>query len=967
MNKLILITRDTSNGISKIWRGLANDPDNLVVAHQTPNTLLRCMIDPANESKVYAVGTNGSFYAGFRSADGGQTFTTSAGISAIGSGDLIRQLKVAGNKVIMMTSTKLIVSTDSGANYAESTPSLAGGRFVDMHFSDANTGAMIKSFVSGASGCNLYRTIDNAATWTLGIDMSTLPGWSLNESGRRVFCTQGNDFVMVLTTHKLWLLEWDGSAYTGAILWDHIVQTQSTFPWLNLTTTSGYQGSADLYKGFDDLFVDIVSGRIWLGGTCRLRAHSFDQSVFQFSNPGELNAFPTVAAIYSHGHWFRNASDGVVTGTDETPPVFPLTPCIYKTSTGGTSVQEVVFPTKHNAQHAWGVFTESVPGCTLSDACNYDGSADVDNGSCQVAVRLVDCADITNVLVTSQPDIHGLACRTPRFAFVVQALDPLQQFVNLSLQADGQLVFTYGTNISLSLTTQERLELFLGGLIYAINSTTTFRAYRIPAAQNLLLPGSPYGVWIEAPDSTFANVTGSMFSAAINGLLNSGTFDAGSNGSIVRVAEWPGRCFRVCGAGDCAQAQNYTLQSVHPDCSSCVPTAVPTICTDCSRMVSANGMFLTPSTQDMDIQCLSAGQYLDFALNINFVPRQPQAFTPIESGATCVAGNVLSRTIPGNRTTDFPVGTQFSVQPSGHIYTVSTVVYDQGNDTTSIVSVEVCQGGAAIDTMTSFYQCPTAVTVVIRDVNNNATLLQSNYSPLNNIVDVQFSWQVPDYGRYEVIIQAQDCVETRTCRYFFSACETYTVTEIGCHSFRIGLNRPAQAPGTGQNVTITIKDLNTNTVVYGPSVVTDQLFPVTFAPVDAGDTVYLVTIVGTDRTIHQQEIIDTCDVRTCRQELIRSTLCDTDPCGKDCKDAEDRAARRQELQRLHFLLTELEAEVLTYRNRWSGLPDYPVERLDHLAGIAPLLNTMRMITKRCGKCGTATLTNTGTCGSCNPV
>lgn len=950
MNKLLYIAQNPPT--SYVYVGLADDPANVQEVLQDSSSLLRGAIDPTNENLMYVAGTTGIAYKGFYSTNGGQTWSL-MGMGALGGQSGVRQLLVDSGRLYVLGSGILARSTNNGVAWTNITP----GGMTDMAdvLMLSGTGLLIRNFVSGASGCDLYRSVDNGTTWGLVQSFSALSGWQVGESGRRIICTGNLNTVWLLTSHNLWKLTLSGPSYTGTIVWNFASDIVAAYPQLNILTNTGYQGASDVYGAFDDLFVNAAETHLWLGGYSNLRAHSFNGGTsFNLTDPSVIPSIFVPTKFYSH--WFRDVANGVTCSSDDPPPIVPLKPALHYSSNGGLTLSAVNFPAKRKGLHVTGLFSPVNYGCTDPIACNYDAAAQADDGTCNKAVTLTNCSDNADLLTCSNPEIAALGCRPPREMFNIQAAADVQD-VSISLTINGVFQFTYGQSISLAQTAQERTTQFIQGLIAYINANTVFSAYPVPVAQNTLLPGSVNGIWIQAPDNTYANAQVAWLSFSINGLTFENVFDAGSAGSIVKLAEFPNNCYKVCGPAECATAVYYTLQAFYPDCVSCEPAAAPTICQDCSTLVSVNGAKLIPSSTDEGIQCFVAGQFLNFSLLIPFPDRQGEVLTPVSTGQPCAAGLQATFVFSGNAVISFPVGSQVLADDgSSSVYTVATVSYDQAFDITTVVMEEVCQSANPVVSLTTFFDCDCSTRVIVTDMQSNATLFDQTFTCVNNVVNANFQVQIPQYSRYRVIIQSSDCVLTKTCTYFFGACEQYKVVETACHTHRIELVRPGNAPLTGATAAIVVTDLATGLQVLNEPAVPDTSFPVTFT--GSADTVYLVEVTSSDGTSYVTEVIDLCDLKTCRSKLVTDLFCGTDdPCDSDCEKGERREQVRAELNRIGLLTWQVDAMIYDYRFAWSGEPTYGPERKTTLTNIARVISTIQKISKRCGVCND---TNTNT-------
>ena len=206
--------------------------------------------------------------------------------------------------------------------------------------------------------------------------------------------------------------------------------------------------------------------------------------------------------------------------------------------------------------------------------------------------------------------------------------------------------------------------------------------------------------------------------------------------------------------------------------------------------------------------------------------------------------------------------------------------------------------------------------------------------------DVQIT--IPEEGIYRIRITANDCAESRECIYWLSSCGAYEIVETACHTFEIRSNNLTGTPGDNR---VVIRDLGTNEVVA------DEVVPISALPyqiINDHDTVYAIEVTGPDGLTWKTELIDLCDLRTCRKSLVAGLFCE-DLCETN-GDKLQEGLTRSELMRISMLISQLENEVYSYRYRFTGLFEYGEERIESLTSIAALVRTAHKLSARCAKC-----------------
>ena len=949
--RILALTKD-GLGTSNFYTGLDPVPNGLTSVYNELHDYERTAINAAFPLKMAVVGDNKVAI----SVDGGANWTS----AALGVAGTIRQVQwTAENELYVLTSSVLMFSNDNGATFAgiplPATP--GAGPLMDMVWTDSSQGVVLLS--GSLVGGFLHRTDDAGANW---FTTDLTPALSAPEAPRRIATRGGGSIseLLFLTSHNLSYLYTTGPTdpYGGtAAWWNHNAAITTAFPGYPAT---GYTGVTDNNNRFDDLVWN--GSRILVGGYNALRAHGQSAPAgtaitMYLTDPALATATPSLDDYYTHSA--LNAFSVFAGSSQLGSSLFPYRPGLNSSVDGGVSTTPFqVFPGTQRLLHHSLVADAPVAGCTNPTSCNYDEDVNTDNGTCIDSVQLINCLT-SSIIHTASPGFKKLACHGPRSLVSIEFLDPAMGNQVIGISVGGVLAVNYGTLISTALPPTVRLETFIGGLVHFINSTTSYRATRVPPLENPVVPGSIGAFYLESSAPGDASVACSIIGMGLLGVVTT-QFSNIYPGAVVRVAEYPDQCFRVCGQGDCLVSQALTLVSSHNTCYDCLPQDTHRICMDCSTQLRVNGVALGTTCSG----CVSAGNSLNFSLQAQFPEHTEETLTPLEAGTEPGTGCPLTLTFTGDRTTLFPIGSVITVfSGDSGIYTVATVVYDSGSDLTTVTTEgNFAETGDLVE-VTVFTECPCTVRTLVQRIDATTGLpvmvYDSTVACVDGLVETDFSVLIEQYGRYQVTIEAQDCGGAKTCQYTLDVCNGFKVTKTDCHTYVISLDRPANALTTGQLYQVEIKDLSDNAVLLNQSIA-DNNFPFQF--VNDDDTVYLITVTAPGGQVWKAEVIDLCDMENCKLRLANAIFCNSDLCATPA-GSQIADYNRDELTRMSILSREIEAAVFSLRYRWTGIPDYGPAQLQDLEMLARMIATLRVSSKRCADCA-PTSTPAAPCATC---
>lgn len=894
----------------------------------------RVAIKASDPQRAIALGSH-AYY----SSDGGVTWTEASGFTALG--EIIAIRFFGPNNVVAITKNAILRSGDNGQSWSNATGTWAGNpNFRDILPLPTSFAVLVSNTAANA-GAKIYET-PTFGTYTQKHDLSSF--LLTNEAPRRIEAMPGGSNLILVTSHRILSIAGYDTTPTSTILFDYWkAMIDAGYPTI---TERGYASSGN--PDADGLMNEVLveTGRIWVGGQNSVSARSLDGGATWAL--GNVNIAESGTSPYSLFH----ASGGfgiIYQGSQHLAgdPV-PNNPGVFKSTNLGVNFNPFSsFFGSDRLVHMASNIPPSTLGCSDPSACNTQGDLTADDRSCTYATLLTDCSNGDTMSVSS-PEVAMLNCRSPRFAINIGGFLGRHGNRSITVLINGTQVFQYTKNFLNSLQpAAEQMEEFLGGLVAYINQHTIYQAQFIPPSQNALVPGSTNGIYISCPSCHGGTIT------VVNTLLKDVTSDQfvdnGSAGKIVELVEYPGRCWRVCGSGNCVQAQAVTISSIYDTCDQCLPASPSGVCFDCSTsVVRQNGEYLIPTKEDLGIQCVVAGENLSVNLRAVFQSNQPTDLVPVNAGSVCLYPAPVSVEFEGDVLSLFPVGSSISFNTDATsnsvAYNVGAATYEPGNDRTTVTTQQNCLSSGAIDSVTAFYDCSCGVLVTIERITEDGALVLENrqYHCEDGQVNQLFSWMVPDYGKYRITIHADSCGSVRTCTYWMGSCEAIRVVETGCHEYRIETRLPVGAPvGAPQAHTVRITDVADSKVIFNRTV----LLP--FGIITPGDGVYDVTVLYNGVPVSTVRLVDLCDIKGCRSRLATDIFCGkNDPCDTNCERSEDNERARTEVARINLMLSELEdlLGVAQFRSTQQDL------LVDNTPLIARLMRSVRSLYDTCGVC-----------------
>lgn len=1007
MNAQLLICtggRRTSNADPNtegtLWLGLSNNPNSFVPVYNTASSkFYYCEISPYNPNDMIGFGTSVVY-----STDGGTTWNVPAGtqpscgeLNYDGSFENVpRSIRyVSENVVLALSTTKMWRSTDKGATWTDISATLAAlapldpaAYAMDVDFVDDGSGVgfLLKEGeatigVSGPSNPGgwyysdpiVYRTGDGGLNWS----QAGLPLPHIGQAGglntySRILADSEDWFYVVRDKGSLGGevqgFENSGGSYNVTNFWvlDPPVVTLELAYGRRAEGTDFASlpspGTDVLWLPVHDSFKRVNGG--FLVGTRYGGRYAIDETLPLGSNIPYGGDLGNTWAVYE-GTEAAETSEPIrmaMWGLDlENTWCLNWRNSLYKwkylpTPQNITLTKQwtqLMSPPGSDHLRLTNISGRSVaafpPGCTDPDACNYDEGAAVDDQSCSHVHTLIDCQGNEDDLAGNNALLPLYAARPGYVIIDVSSLLSGTSVQSFASFFNGTPFLSLGMNILDGQPPQDRVDQYIGQVIHGINNNPgSGTAYRLPSSLNTLNPGSGNGILWVLPVG-YAGQTVSITGAAVS-LTHESIVGGPTPPGVLKLVEYPGVCWTVGDPDpDSCPGTAVTITNAYEDCFRCIPIQPNLICQDCDSMMQITNPGESPQqlfSSGSCRTCVNAGDILTGTFLVGFPEPNQAQLQPLEAGQTCSAASncPVTLTFSGDYSDILLAGSVFTVDNSGNEYTVASVDYDSGTDVTTIVTEENCQG-ETFDYVNPNTGCNCQGIVTVRDKNGDV-VTQEVYDCVDGYVDEEWTWTVPAGGDYDITFEAEYCGDSRTCTWLVRSCAEYSVSETDCHEFTFSLGRE---PLAGVNHTMLVEDLSTGAVTSID--LKETAFPYTWT--SPGDGVYLITL-SNEQTNESSifEVVDTCDIKECRDTLVRDLLCSCeDPCADDdCSTEDQKEKLRYQLIRIGMLWDRLYEEANLYRQRYLGLHTYGSTRRADLEMIRLLIERIRTVSGNCAQC-----------------
>jgi hypothetical protein len=282
-------------------------------------------------------------------------------------------------------------------------------------------------------------------------------------------------------------------------------------------------------------------------------------------------------------------------------------------------------------------------------------------------------------------------------------------------------------------------------------------------------------------------------------------------------------------------------------------------------------------------------------------------------------------------------------QDTYNVYSFYCYTWDVLND------VDIAQGDIVFY-QGYFYIKTTAGTKNPFDGDANPNLDTTDFTPLyvGGIYNANPLTAADIYALAVGAVALADGNSTDTTSVTFIDQASFVLTKQACEKWLVQINI---------NCTIYSADL----INYDGTVLIAGIVPVgNTIPIDLtayGDGSYTIQIVysvpaGRSPALTVTiPILEVCNANACYTKLFKYTLC---KCDDPCDDCEDHKAKRHDMQIIRELVTSINQMVNLERSQFMGLYPITTSQSDLLSDIGMAIDKLKIVTDRCGLCGSDT-------------
>lgn len=962
MLPIILSCTNDNDGNGRIWVQRHNQLTQQV--HQDVWPMERTAIDYSSPNRL-AVAGFAKFGTGsvrvYHSVDTGQTWQS----FSFAANGRVRELQWVDNRIFITTEKGVWYTDDLGQNMVNIVlVADPNSQVMDSKWTNSLVG-YVTGTLSGSStpsGVVNYTT-DAGANWT-SMDMYMEWGpWDPYEMPRRIALylpgSVANKFFL-LTSHSVYIIDHNAGFSTFTIIdtWNFGGIIHNLYPAIAQSGKDPFL-YFDINSYFDDIKVEVTGQMIAvLGGYNGFRAH-FNGSTWHLTDIQLIDDTGNQENFFTHsieGSVISGESVVYAGNSLASTELFPYRPGLNRSQDSGVTISPYFLYGSDDllTHHSVAIVSNSTVGCTDKRACNSvvditeDPNTDeifYDLGDCNYATKLTSCSDQNNFIYTSTQSIVKLGCVQPHLTYSL-GLELGTMNFGIIINSDHTGTFTFEISLyGASLPIMDSIS----QIVAYINVHTPYNAVQGPGTSEFTVYAPPTQPLISAFTIVTDTANATLTPIAQDVDLN---FQPPVAGKVVKVEEYPGECWYVCGTGWCDFAEELTLVSVHGSCASCNANQ---ICVPCEDIITINDI----PVRKCEDTCYYVGDVVDIAVRVP-MPDTTTLYNDI-FGQKCTCG-IYTATLQGNQEVTYPIGSTFIVvdTASNEIpFTVGNVTYSVQDDTTYIESIEDCP----VDMLDGVYimaysNCFCGIDYTIK-LNGIVISTGTNPCDENFIANLQMSVPLNGVGNYEVIITVRNCQAQYTCSFEFKVCPEYTI-EKDCYDLKI-INNKYPTP---RNIKVEIFDskdvlLHQETFLNVPfGEIKDKI---------KVDGVYRVVVTGVDINglvvAEPKEYITIvlCQLIRCVLKLITQIWCSDDPCCDDCD--KDHSVKRDQLNRIFAIAMLLVAK--QYKNKVQFILDEETFEYETLE-VQELIDKLQLLANRCGECGkTKTITKaTQGCRNC---